>query len=481
MTERDKTRIFVHSLRSDHLLMPPESSSLRPPLHPLAAEAGRLGKLAGPIVLSQLGAVAMGTMDVVMVGQRLGPEAVAAAGLGNGIVWFGLTLAMGTLAGMGPLVSQAFGAGRRETCREVLVQGLWLALLLSLPALALTVSGGAVVRALGQPAVLVGQTTAFMRALAPGIVPFLLYVALRNYLEGMGRPQAATVVTVLGIGLNYIGNRVLISGVPGLVPPLGLTGSGLTTSTVRWLMLAALAGYALSRPDLHPFEGVSRRANRRGLGEIVRIGLPAAVTQGAEVGIFVIALVMMGWIGVTAQSAHTVVISIASATFMVGLGVSIAGSIRVGQLLGADDPDGARRAVVLTYIGSVGLMGLCGVLFLSLPGPLLGFYTAEPEVLRVGAQLLALAALFQIFDGAQVAGAQVLRGAADTKVPMLLALVAYWGVGLPVGYGLAFSFGLGAVGIWIGLTAALMVAAVLLGFRVRRTLWPPTVRQPVSV
>lgn len=440
-------------------------------------DSAELLRLAGPIILSQLGGVGMNTMDTLMVGP-LGAEALAAAGLASSLHVVALMVSMGTLLGMGPLVSRAFGAGDAAAARRVLVQGLWLALALGLPLLVLNLLGRPIALALGQPPGVAALVGGLMGALAWGVVPFLLFSAFRQYLEAVGLARAPMLLTFLGLGVNYLADRALIYGVPGWVQPMGVVGTGWATTAVRWAMLGAMLLFVALRPDLRPFQGVGRRPERALIRRIVEIGAPTGAQIGFEIGLFSFAAVMMGWFGALELGTHQVTINLAATTFMVAMGVSTAGSIRVGQSLGAGRGDAVRRAALLTYAFSVGFMALCAVAFLAVPEWLLELYTRDPGVLRLGRRLLFFAALFQVFDGAQVAGFCVLRGVADTRVPMYLAALAYWAVGVPAAYLLGFHSPLGPSGVWAGLCLSLAVAALLLGARVRRKLVRPSLLVP---
>jgi multidrug resistance protein, MATE family len=435
----------------------------------LASEARELLRIAGPIILSQLGGVGMLTVDTIMVG-GLGPDALAASGLANSLHMAVVMMSTGTLLGMGPLVSRAFGAGNRQECRHVLVQGLWLALVLTIPLMAINFLGRPLGVALGQPEQVSQTAGRYMYALSWGIPPLLLFTVLRNFLEGMGIAKPAMVITFLGLAVNVVGNRLLIYGF-GWVPALHVEGSAWATTIVRWSMLLAMAVYLLRHRELHPFREVGFRPEREMFRRIVKVGIPSGAQMGLEVGLFSFAAVMMGWFGAVELGTHQVTLNIAATTFMVALGVSLAGSIRVGQNLGADNPDGARRVVLLTFALSVGFMGLCALAFLGIPETLLRLYTSNPEILELGPRLLFMAALFQLFDGAQVAGFSVLRGAGDTRVPMTLAALAYWVVGAPAAYLLGFHSRLGPSGIWAGLCISLAVASLLLVWRIRRVLY----------
>lgn len=433
-------------------------------------EIRSLLKLAGPIIVSQLGGVAMNTTDVIMVAP-LGAQSLAAAGLGSGLHVALLVTLSGMLMGMTPLVSQAWGAGNRAECRRVAVQGLWLAVLLALPVTLASLGGRQIALALGQDAGVARLAGRFMVAMAPGVLPLMGFMALRQYLDGIGRTRVAMTIMFLGVAVNAVGNRVLIYGVPGWIRPMGVAGSGLSTSLVRWSVLLVMAGYVAFHPELSPFRGTRLRPELARIRRIVAIGAPIGAQVGAEVGTFSFAAVMMGWLGPVQLAAHNVVISIASATFMVAVGASAAGTIRVGHHLGARSTRGVHRAAVAAYAVSLGFMATCALAFLLLPRTLIGLYTADPHIVAYATGLLLMAALFQVFDGAQVTGLSVLRGAADTRGPMWITILGYWVIGIPVAYVLGFHTRMGHVGIWAGLTLSLAVVGLLLLWRVRRVLW----------
>ncbi len=320
-------------------------------------------------------------------------------------------------------------------------------------------------------------TGGYLWAIAFGALPMLLFTAFRQYLEGMGSTRAPMVITLFGLGLNALANWLLIYGVDGVIPAMGVVGSGWATTVVRWGMLAATLGYLAWHPRIRPFAGVRWRPDPRLLDRIARIGTPIGAQLGLEVGLFAFAAVMMGWFGPVELAAHQVTINLAATTFMVALGVSIAGSIRVGHHIGAGSRRGVHRAVIGAYVLAVGFMGLCALLFLAVPAGLIGLYTSDPALIELGAALLAFAAAFQLFDGGQVAGIFVLRGAADTKVPTVLAALGYWAIGLPTAYALGFHTVMGPRGIWAGLALSLAVVAVLMAFRVRRILWLGPIRR----
>jgi MATE family multidrug resistance protein len=432
--------------------------------------------LAGPIIVNQLGQVGMHTADTIMVGP-LGATSLAAAGLGSALVSLVLIMGMGAIMGMAPLVSQAHGAGEEAECRRLYVQGSWFALLLSVPLALYCLFGRELSLVLGQDRAVAELTGAYLRSLALSLPPALLFVAARQYLEGTGHPAPPMVVTFVGLGLNIVGNRVLIYGIEGWVPALGLAGAGWATTLTRWAMLLAIVVFLVLHRGLNPLRGTAKPPHPATLRQVLRVGAPVGMQFGLEVGLFSFAAVMMGWLGAVELAAHQVTINIAATTFMFGLGASIAGSIRVGQHIGAGRVEAMRHAVLGTYVLAVGSMACWAAVFVLAAPRLIGIYTPHPEIIAVGSRLLLLAAAFQVFDAGQVAGMGVLRGAADTRVPMAVAAFGYWVVGLPIAYVLAFRAGLGAVGVWSGLSMALGAVAVLLAGRVRQVLWRGPVRR----
>lgn len=445
-------------------------------LHELRA----LSRVAGPLIVGQLGGVAMNTTDTIMVGP-LGAQALAAAGLANAIFMATLVVCTGTLLGMSPLVAQAFGAGDGRETRRVLVQGLWLAVLLAVPMTVLCLFGEPIARAVGQAPEVSRLAGGYLAAIAWGVLPMLLFVAFRQYLDGQSLTRPAMTMMFIGVAVNVAGNWLLIYGFSLDVPLLGtwtveaggLVGSGWSTTLVRWAMLISMVVYVLRHRALRPFADVSLRPAAAQLRRMGAIGAPIGGQLAAEVGVFSFAVVMMGWLNPVAQAAHQVAINVASTTFMVAMGTSLAGTIRVGQHVGAGSRRGVHRAVLTTYAVVTVFMAVCALGFLLAPRWILGLYTHDPAIVEVGLSLLVMAAAFQVFDGAQVAGLCALRGASDTRVPMVITVLAYWVVGAPAAYWLGFHTRMGAQGVWAGLVVALIVAAVLLGWRVRRVLWGP--------
>lgn len=443
-------------------------------------EAGGLLRLAGPLVISHLATIGMTTVDTLMVAP-LGAIPLASMAAAVAIHVFLIMVGTGIVLGMTPLVSQAEGASDRQEARRVLVQGLWLAALVSVPLVLVSLAGAPLARALGQDDAVAPVAGAYLVALAPGIVPLMLFTALRQFIEGLGYTKPSMVMLVGGLVLNIFADWALIYGAPALgIAPMGALGSAWATSGVRFALLAVMAAYLARHPRLAPFDGVRRGPDPARIRLIARIGGPIGGQIGLEVGVFSFAALMMGWFGPEALAAHQITINLAATTFMVALGTSIAGTIRVGQHVGAGRPERVRLAAASTYVLAIGFMAVFAALFLILPDWLVGLYSSDPGVARIATRLLLVAAAFQVFDGAQVAGMCVLRGVADTRVPMFIAAVSYWVVGAPVGWLLAFPLGVGPAGIWVGLSLGLAVAAAALLARARHSLWRSAAPEPVA-
>ena len=426
--------------------------------------------LALPLVLAQLAQTGLAFVDTLMVG-RLGGEALAGIALGG--VVFNLTLVVGNgvLLAVGPLVAQAFGAGDRPAVARSTRQGMWLALAGAVPGIALFLAAEPLLLVLGQQSETSALSAAYLRAMAWGFPAALVLAALRGFLEGIGDARPIMVITVAGLGLNVLANNALMFGRWGF-PALGLVGTGYASALVYLTMMLAVAIYI--RLGHSRFEILRPRPPDGGkLLELVRLGLPIGVNQGFEAGLFSVTGVLMGLIGSVELAAHQIAIQSASVTFTVAIGVSLATSVRVGQAVGRGEAAQIRLAGYLGIALSGGVLLLAAGLFRFAPGAVISLYldTRDPvnaEVVRLATLYLGVAALFQLFDGVQVGAAGALRGLRDTRVPMVISLVAYWFIGMPVGVGLAFVAGFAGQGLWFGLVLGLAAAAVLLLRRFER-------------
>lgn len=430
-------------------------------------------RLAGPVVAAQLGQISMGFVDTVMVG-RLGADALAGVALGNALFFFLLILCIGTIQAVGPMVSQALGAGEPDIIERSVRQGLWLGLILSVPVLVLLWNIEPLLHLLGQSDVAVEGATGYLRAILWGFLPACWFMALRNFVEGLARPLPVTIITIAAACLNVGANYVLMFGV-GPVPALGLVGTGWASTLVFWTMFALLSTLVVTRAPFRDYTifGKIRVPDPSILRELVDIGWPMGISRGVEAGLFMITALMVGTLGATALAAHQVAVQCAAFMFMVPMGVGIAGQVRVGHAAGRRHRAGVRRAGYAAITIATVFMTMSMIVFLTVPEGIVSLYidtsdTANEGVVRLAVQLLGIAAVFQVVDGLQVAAADALRGLKDTRGPMVIGLISYWGIGLTLGYTLGIPLEYGASGMWWGLVAGLAVAAIWLTARFHR-------------
>jgi MATE family multidrug resistance protein len=424
--------------------------------------------LAVPVVLSELGWMAMGIVDTVMVG-RLGPVAIGAVALGNAVCYTPSLFGIGLMLGLDTLVSQAYGRQDHDDCHRWLAQGVYLAAIITLPLMLLIGAASYGLALAGIMPVVAAPAAGYLRILNLGTLPLLLYGGTRRYLQGVGQVRVITVTYVLANLLNWFGNWVLIYGKLGL-PALGVNGSAISTVLSRLFMAAALLGFAwrYERQRGHPLFRHWAGPSLARLRELVRLGAPAAGQIVLEVGAWNLVTLAAGYLTPAALATQQIVLNYASITYMVPLGVSAAAAVSVGHAVGAGDAQRARRAGWLALALGTGFMLLAAVVFLLAPRPLIELYTHNAQVLAVGTGLLGLVAAFQIFDGIQTVSTGALRGLGETRIPMLANLVGYWVLGLPLGFILCFVFHWGIFGMWIGLTLALIVIASALLLRWHR-------------
>ncbi|TCO41421.1 MATE family efflux transporter [Dokdonella fugitiva] len=432
----------------------------------LARELKDTLRLAVPLVLGQLSAVGMNLIDALLAG-HLDAHTLGSVAVGASVWSLALVAAIGVMMALPPSVAQLAGAGRREAIGPLFRQAVWLALVLGLVLGIAVHEGGAVLVArIGIDAELVPDVIGFLHAVAWGAPALALFFALRGLGEGIGLTRPTMYFS--GLGLLLLGpiGYVLMYGRLGL-PSLGARGSGMATALVLWLEMIAFATYVVrSRHyrDLRLFERWER-PNPHALAELLRIGVPMGVSLFMEASLFVAVALVIGTLGTDVVAGHQVALNVASVTFMVPLGLAMATTVRVGHAVGRGDAQGVRDAglvgISLTLLAQTVSAGA----MLLLPRAIAMLYTDDAVVIALAAQLLVLAGLFQFSDGIQVAANGALRGLKDTRIPMLITTFAYWGVGMPVGWWLAFPHGFGARGMWMGLIAGLSMAALLLSWR----------------
>lgn len=437
--------------------------------------------LALPLAAAQLAQQATSFVDTVMMG-LLGSEAIAAGGLGG--ISFGtlLLVCSGIVSATSPLVSEAHGRSEsvpgaqsdRLRIEQIAQQGLWLALMISIPATLLLWNANIILRHLGQQESTIALVVSYLRSIAPGLFPALAFAVLRSVVSALSRPRPVMVITLCGLVFNVIANYTLMFGKLNL-PPLGLTGIGIASTLSFWGVLIALLLYVRLQPDLRKYRifPLRLRFDRQILGELLRIGLPIGVLYGVETGLFTITAFLMGFLGTVPLAAHQIALQTAAITFMVPAGISYATTVRVGQLIGQANLPQARLAAFINLAIGATFMGMMGIAFLAFPRSIVALFLdvnnpANASVVSMAIDLLRVAAMFQLVDGIQVIAAGALRGLQDTRTPMLIGLFAYWGIGLTCGYTLGLRWGWGGVGLWIGLAIGLAVAATIFTCRFTR-------------
>lgn len=424
--------------------------------------------LALPLALAQVVQQGMQFVDTLMVG-RLGGEQLAAMALGATILMFTVVFLQGVIFSVGPTVAQAYGAGDLEDVGRTAKHGLWLALLLALPAMFLLYRAEYLLLAMGQnpdTAALAGE---YLQGASWGILPLLLLVANRSFLEGIGDTRSILYLMIAGLAANVVLNEALIFGRWGF-PRLEVAGAGYATAAVQLIMMVLSVAYVnWQQGRFGVYRGRFLPEPRR-LWQLACLGAPIGLTLGFEAGLFSVTALLMGLVGELELASHQIAIQSSSMTFTIAVGLAVAASVRVGQAVGRQEHQRARIAGAVGIVMSALIMAGSASVFLLAPEAVIGIYIDRSDPLNAGigqtaALFLGIAATFQIFDGIQVSTAGVLRGYKDTSVPMVISLVSYWLVGLGSGYLLAFHLGWGGRGLWTGLVLGLATAAILLLWR----------------
>lgn len=428
-----------------------------------------LFRLSAPLAVAQLGMMTMGVVDTMMVA-RIGVADLAAVAIATSWAWSSSSLFQGIVQGMDPLVSQAHGAGDGDGAAIALQRGLIIAVATSIPLMTLWIFTGPALILFGQDETVADLAQSYMLARLPSAIGFNLFIALRQYFAGRTIMRPAMWVMLIGNLFNVFLNWVLIFGHLGM-PALGLEGAGFATGITNVFLPLTL--WLWSR-HFGLFEGAWRRWDRlsfnaAGLRRYLRLGIPVGVQLALEANAFTAGMIMIGWIGVVELAAHQVVINMASFTFMLPLGISIGSSVRVGNLIGARQPEHLRVACRTAFAMGGGVMALAAFCFLVFRNILPLFYIEDAAVVALAATLLPIAGAFQIADGVQVVGGGLMRGMGRPRAGAIVNLLGFYVVGLPLGWFLAFPLDLGTVGIWWGLAAGLGGVATMLFVWVMRT------------
>lgn len=423
-------------------------------------ELRELFRLAAPLAAAQAGTQMMGLVDVAVLG-RLGARELAGAGMANAVFFAVSVFGMGMMLGIDPLVAQAVGAGDRVRARRVLWQGIWLSVIVSAALTLVLLAGAAALPLIGAAPEIEGHARAFLLVRTASLLPFLMFFVIRAYLQAHHVTRPMMVAMIVANVLNFVLDLAFVFGF-GPIPAMGVPGAALATVICTIAEVVIVVAY-VRRMEVPSH--VDHRPERAAIGQAVRVGFPIALHMGAEVGVFALVALLAGRLGALQLAAHQLVIGLASFSFTTAVGVAAAGSVRVGNAIGARDSAMARVAGHAAFVCGLVVMGVAGAAFALMPGALARIFTHEPEVIAVAIPLLMVAAVFQLSDGIQAVGAGVLRGAADTKYTFYANMVGHWLIGLPIALWLGFSRGLGIVGLWWGLCVGLTVVAVLLFVR----------------
>jgi multidrug resistance protein, MATE family len=452
MTALDK----IQSPRAPHYL-----------IHELTETLG----LAVPMALTQLSQIAMMATDLAFIG-RLGNEAVAAAALAGTVYFVSFTIGMGLVSAVAPLAAQAFGARDPRQVRRALRTGLWAALLISLPIMPFSLYGEPILLALGQAPATARLAQHYLFGLVWGVTPALWFMAIRGFMGAVNRPQPALWITLGAIPANALLVYPLIYGEWGF-PRLELFGTGLATTTVNFGTVLASLWFATSRPPFWKYRVLGRiwRIDWRLMRQLVAIGAPISLSFMMEYGMFSSASLLMGLISTTALAAHQVALQVVATLFMVPYGISMAATVRVGHAIGRNDPGAVKRAGFVAIL--LGIVLVAGFTLAVIAGRFaiarlfLGVAGDASIAVELTANLLLVGATFFIADGIQTIAAGSLRGMNDTRVPLLFAVISYWLIGFALACLLGFQTGLGAIGVWIGLSVGTAIYATLLTLRFR--------------
>ncbi|GAB3389989.1 MATE family efflux transporter [Lysobacter fragariae] len=440
-----------------------------PALPRLSSEVRTTAVLAAPLVAGHVSTGMIGFVDSVIAGHH-GTATLAAVAVGTALFWLPMMIPMGTLMSLPPAVSQLDGAGRRNEIGPLFRQALYLAATLGVVLFGFLTVIVHALAPMGIAAEIRPGAIAFLHGIRWGVPGLTLYLTMRYLSDGLHWTLPTMLLGFGGLLVLVPLGYAMTYGVGGF-PELGAGGLGVASAIMMWSQAIVFALY-LSRArrfaDLQLFVRFDRLHGPT-LRTLLRTGLPIGVTVTMEGGLFIATALLIGRLGDVPVAAHQIAINVSSLCFMVPMGLAEATTVRIGHAMGRNDPAGLRRAAMAGYAIVLGTQALSALALMLGNDFIVGFYTADATVAGLAAGLLLYAAAFQFPDGVQVLSAGALRGLKDTRMPMLLAALAYWGVGMPVGAGLGLGLGWGPKGMWVGLIAGLSVAAVLLCARFWRS------------
>jgi MATE family multidrug resistance protein len=418
-------------------------------------------KLSVPLIIGQLGFVLMGVADTVMVG-HVSADALAAAGVSNAVFFLIMVICIGTGTVISPMIAKSNSAGEPDEIKLIYNNGLLVHLILGVVLTAIVALLAYNFHWFKQPPGVEKLSIEYTLILSLTSLPFALFFFLKQISDGLSKTTWSMAVTVAGLLMNVLLNWVLIYGKWGF-PALGLNGAGIATLITRVFMAVAMWAVLWYVPEFSALirRKVSHFYEHNYFVNILKVGLPAGMQYFFEIGAFSGSAFLIGWLGTYQLAAHNVAINLASVTYMIVSGISIAASIKVGDALGQHKWKKVRKTGISAIYCGLSFMTVFAVLFLLFDKQLVALYTNEPEVIRYATGLVIIAGFFQLFDGTQAIGLGILRGVSDVNIPTFVTLLAYWGIGLPLGYYLAFVQNFDVYGIWMALLLGLFMAALL--------------------
>lgn len=422
-------------------------------------------QLAYPVVLSQLGHVLVGTADSVMVG-RVGTAELAAVSVANAVFSVAMMFGIGISFGLTPLIAQSDGEGNQRAGMRFLKHSFVINILFGLLLFGILLFGGFILDILNQPKDVVALAKPYLAIIGFSLLPFMVFQTFKQFAEGLSLTKQAMYITLSANVLNIFLNYILIFGKLGF-EPMGLIGAGWATLISRIIMAIVMVLFVRYYKVFSVYWDYFKVTvwNGKTFKNLLNLGVPTGFQYIFEVGAFASAAIMIGWMGAVPLASHQVAMNLASISYMMATGISAAATVRVGNQLGQKDIPTMRIAAFTCFLMAILFMAITGSIFMIFNHLLPTLYTSDPAVISIAASLLIIAALFQLSDGIQVVGLGALRGMGDVKLPTLVTFMAYWVIGLPTGYLLAFVFDIGEEGVWYGLLIGLSVTAVILFIR----------------
>ena len=439
---------------------------------PIRTEIKKFLQLAIPLVSAQLTQSLTGFFDTIMMG-RLGAQTLAAGGLASLTFFVFLNVATGVVTSLSPVIAQAYGAGNKSKVEKYARQGFWLVLLLSIPIMLAIAKFDSIMLLLGQTETTITLANTYLDIIVWALFPALGFAMLRNVVSGLSHTRPIMFIVIVGTFFNIIGNYVLGFGKFGF-PRLELAGLAIASTLTFWGMFIALIIYILKHPQLKTYR-IFEQLHRLKPGiiwELSKIGVPIGIFIAFELGLFTVVSFLMGTLGMEVLAARQIVLQTIGVTFMIPLGMSYAATVRVGQWFGQKNLEGIKLSTYLGIGMGLGFTILLTIFMLLFPQKIIGLYLdiddpANNQVINLALPMLTIASFSQILDGVQKITYGALQGLQDTRVPMLLSIPAFWGIGLTAGYILGFVFGWGGTGLWFGQSVGVGIAAILFLARFR--------------